>query len=86
MKKPAVPETLIRYGKVSHGQLVHYFFGALISWTSVLISSGVSLPEYFGMWCLPFVMISRSSSAEAAVVFSETSDGPPKWRPSALFP
>ena len=50
------------------------------------ISSDVSLPAYLGMWPLPLVIMLRRSSVEVAVVFSEKSDGPPKWRPSAALP
>src|ERR1700675_1780015 len=59
---------------------------ALICSTSVSTSSGVSLLAYFGMRPLPLLMILRRSSAEVATVLSETRDGPPKWRPSAVFP
>src|SRR5271157_4740667 len=57
---------------------VHFLFRALICWTSVSISSEVSLPAYLGMRPLPWVMRLRRSSAEVAAVFSEMSDGPPK--------
>jgi hypothetical protein len=54
----------------------HFVFTFLICWTSVSISSEVSLPAYFGIRPLPFVMMLCRSSVEVA--FSEISDGPPK--------
>lgn len=50
------------------------------------ISSKVSLLANLGMWPLPLLMMLRRSSVEAAAVLSEMSDGPPKWRPSAVLP
>src|SRR5258706_9596413 len=64
----------------------NHLFNDLICSTSVSISSGVSLLAYLGMRPLPFVMMLRRSSSDAAPVLSEVSDGPPKWRPSAVFP
>jgi hypothetical protein len=59
---------------------------ALICWTRVSISSEVSLLAYLGLWPLPLVMTLRKSSGDVAAVFSEMSDGLPKWRPSAVLP
>lgn len=62
----------------------HCLFKVLICWTSVLISSEVSLLAYLGIRPLPLVMMLCNSSVEVAL--SEMSDGPPKWRPSAVLP
>jgi hypothetical protein len=67
----------------------HFLFNLLICWTSISISSEVSLPTYFGILPLPLVMMLYMSSVEVALVevaLSEMSDGPPKWRPSAVLP
>src|ERR1700686_5312352 len=63
-----------------------FVFAALICRIKRLISSGVSFPAYFGMRPFPLLMILRKSSAEVAATFSETSDGPPKCRPSPVLP
>jgi hypothetical protein len=57
---------------------IHFLFTAWIWRTSVSISSAVSLPVNLGMWLLPLAMMLRKSSVEAAAVFSEMSEGPPK--------
>ena len=62
----------------------HFLFNLLISSTRVSISSEVNLPMHFGILPLPLVMILCRSSVEVAL--AEISDGPPKWRPSALLP
>jgi len=67
-------------------QFFHFLFSALICSTSVLISCGESLAAYFGMRPLPLLMMSRRSSLGAALTLSEISEGPPKWRPSAVLP
>ena len=59
---------------------------SLICRTSASISSGVSFVAYLGIRPLPLAMTFRRSSAEAPAVLSEMSDGPPKWRPSAVLP
>src|ERR1700688_2907024 len=68
------------------GLAVHFPFSARISWTRLSISSDVSLPAYLGIRPLPLAMMLRKSSTEVAAVFSEMSEGPPKCRPSAVFP
>src|SRR5271166_3320293 len=69
-----------------HLTAIHFLFRASICRTSVSISAEVSLPEYLGIWPLPLVMMPCRSSVQAEAVFSEMSDGPPKWRPSAFLP
>src|ERR1700693_3248227 len=68
------------------GLAVHFPLSARICWTRLSISSGVSLPAYLGIRPLPLAMMLRKSSTDAATLLSETSDGPPKCLPSAVFP
>ena len=85
-------KTAIRPGAVLQTNLctlgalppAHFLFKVSIWRTSVSISSEVSLLAYLGIRPLPLVMMRRRSSAEENL--SEISDGPPKWRPSAVFP
>jgi hypothetical protein len=85
-----------RFGMTKHQQIPQWlapfrndkpdYFPDLIWVARASISSGFSLPVYFGIRCLPLVMMLRRSSADIAVASAETSDGPPKWRPSAVLP
>src|SRR6185369_13191068 len=64
----------------------YFLFKASICLTRVSISSGVSLPAYFGIRPLPLVIMLRRSSADADATFSDTNAGPPKCRPPAVLP
>src|SRR3984957_3247750 len=65
---------------------IYFLSSAWICRTSVSISSLVSLAANLGMWPLPLAMTFSRSRGVAGTVLPERSDGPPKWRPSPVFP
>jgi hypothetical protein len=69
----------------------HHLLDARICSTSISIAWGVNFPPNLGMRCmgnhpLPLAMILCRPSAEVAVAFPETSDGPPRKWPRASGP